>query len=121
MPKAPKYPCQRCKHVRCTCTEPPTKTRGERLLPRPQYKTSAERKRRAAAVSAFLDEHGFLLASGDLAARCPECRHVRAKWVADHVLSIADGGREDGELTVHCRSCSGKQGARIAAQRRGAE
>ena len=66
----------------------------------------------------FLDEHGFPLASGDLAARCPECHKVRTHFVADHVVPIALGGHEDGPLSVHCRSCSGAQGARLGAERR---
>ena len=67
----------------------------------------------------FLNEHGFLLSDGKtMAARCPECGAVKVKWVADHVVPLADGGTEDGALTVHCKTCSGRQGMRIAAKKR---
>ena len=67
----------------------------------------------------FLNEHGFLLSDGKtMAARCPECRAVKVKWVADHVVPLAEGGTEDGALQVHCKTCSGRQGARITAKKR---
>ena len=66
-----------------------------RRTPRPQYNTSVERKRRAATVAAFLAEHGFPLASGDVAAEVPKCRQVKASWVADRVR-IAGQRRQRG-------------------------
>ena len=67
----------------------------------------------------FLNEHGFMLSDGvTKAAHCPECREVRVKWVADHVVPLAEGGTEDGALQVHCKTCSGRQGARITAKKR---
>ena len=118
MPISPKPRCRVCQQLHCT--EPshrwqPDK-RGIRNTPRPEYNTSRERKRRAAAVAAFLAEHGFVLANGDRVARCPDCGRVRAQWVAHHIVPFIEGG-EQGELRVHCRSCSGKEGARIAARR----
>jgi hypothetical protein len=89
------------------------------VLPRPDYRTWQERKRRAAAVAGFLAVHGRKCANGDVIARCPECRKMRAHWVADHVVPFAVSGDETGELTVHCRKCSASQGARIANARRG--
>jgi hypothetical protein len=120
MPSSPKPRCRVCHQLHCTNPEhkwQPSK-RGERVTERPDYSTSHERKRRAATVAAFMAEHGFVLENGDVVAHCPECRRLRARFVADHIVPLIEGGSEDGELRVHCRSCSGKQGARIAARRR---
>jgi 5-methylcytosine-specific restriction endonuclease McrA len=43
---------------------------------------------------------------------------MRARFVADHVVPIAEGGAEDGELRVHCSVCSGRQGARLSARKK---
>lgn len=120
MPNAPKRACLRCRRLNCTdpTHKPKPRERTQRKQPRPDYNTSRERSRRKAAVDAFLAEHGRECASGDVIARCPECRQMRARWVADHVTPIAQGGHEDGPLAVHCSSCSARQGARLANQGR---
>lgn len=69
-------------------------------------RTHAERLRRAAAVHAHLDRWGYI---------CPGWQrpaHPAHDLTADHVLPVAAGGREDGPLTVLCRSCNGAKGAR---------
>jgi hypothetical protein len=119
VPWAPKPACPVCRRVRCTDPSHRAKPRGERKLARPEYGTSAERKRRHDTVAAFMAEHGFLLSDGKTtAARCPECREVRVRFIADHVVPIAEGGTEDGELGIHCARCSGRQGAAIANRKR---
>jgi ribosomal protein S27AE len=120
VPFKPKPPCRVCRRLHCTDPShaPKPRQRGERRLARPEYNTSQERRRRKAAVDAFLAEHGHTLPNGDVIARCPECGEVRARFIADHVTSIAEGGAEDGPLRVHCARCSGRQGARLSARRK---
>ena len=122
MPTSPKGRCRVCHRLRCA--EPTHKRQPRQQTPRnlerPERNTGPEIRRRRETVAAWLYEHGITLANGDVIARCPECRQMRAHWVADHIVPYAEGGSEDGELRVHCRVCSGKQGARIAAKRRSA-
>lgn len=120
MPTSPKPRCRVCKQLHCTDPshkrEPRQRTQA--ALQRPERNSWPERKRRAATVSAWLSVHGITLENGDVIARCPDCRQMRVNFVADHVHPLATGGPEDGELRIHCASCSGKQGARLAAWRR---
>jgi len=123
MPTRPKYPCPRCHHVRCTCPLVDEGSawagqRGRRRLQRPTRNSSSERKRRADVVAAFRAQHGVFCSDGSVVARCPECNKMKARFVADHIVPIAFGGTEDGPLRVHCLSCSGRQGARIARMKR---
>ena len=120
MPTSPKPRCRVCHQLRCTDPAHKRQPRQQtpRQLERPKRNTGPEIRRRRETVSAWLREYGITLENGDVIARCPECRQMRAHWVADHVTPFAEGGSEDGELRVHCRVCSGKQGARIAAKRR---
>ncbi len=72
---------------------------------RPGY-GAAERRRRADAVTQWRDEHGDM---------CPGYQrppHPASDLTADHVISVASGGREDGPLVVLCRSCNSRKGAR---------
>ena len=116
----PKPACPVCR--RLNCTDPKhkreSKPRGVRRLERPDYNTSAERRRRRAAVDQFLAEHGHRLDNGDTIARCPECGQMRARFVADHTTPLAMGGSEQGPLGIQCAVCSGRQGARIANAKR---
>lgn len=118
MPVSPKPRCAVCGRIGCTEHGRKARQRTERRLERPERGSSAETRRRAAVVAAFMAEHGRQCANGDVIARCPECRQMRARFVADHVVAIALGGSEDGELRVHCVSCSGRQGATIANRKR---
>lgn len=116
MPWAPKPRCQTCGRIGC---REHVKTRGERRTPRPEYASSEQVARRRATVQAWLSEHGITLENGDVIARCPECGQMRARFVADHVIPLKLGGSEDGPLRVHCRSCSGRQGAALTNRRGG--
>ena len=120
VPTSPKGRCRVCKQLHCTdpkhARQPRQRTQAS--VQRPTRNTWPERKRRAAIVSAWLSVHGRALENGDVIARCPDCRQMKRNFVADHVLPLAQGGSEDGELRVHCASCSGRQGARLAALRR---
>src|SRR5674476_689349 len=109
MPISPKPRCRICKRLHCTDPahkkQPRTRT-GSTSERRPEYNSSHEIKRRAAVVAAFMAEHGHALDDGTVIAYCPDCRQRRAHFIADHVVPIAQGGTEDGELRVHCRVCS---------------
>jgi len=119
-PVSPKGRCRVCHQLRCADPAHKRQPRQQtpRQLERPERKSYAETQRRAAVVKAWLWEYGITLDNGDVIARCPECRQMRAHWVADHIVPYAEGGSEDGELRVHCRRCAGRQGALIAAKRR---
>lgn len=70
--------------------------------------TSEERARRAAAVARHVEVHGWW---------CPGWGvppHASQDLTADHVVSVAAGGREDGELAVLCRPCNGRKGSHPA-------
>ena len=69
-------------------------------------RTAAERRRRAAAVAEHRARHGDW---------CPGWRrapHEATDLTADHVQSIASGGRPDGPLSVLCRACNSAKGAK---------
>jgi len=121
MPISPKPRCRICKRLHCADPahkRQPRQSTSVTTERRPEYNSSHERKRRAAVVAAFLAEHGHTLDDGTVIAYCPDCRQRRAHFIADHVVPVAMGGTESGELRVHCRVCSGRQGALIAARRR---
>jgi hypothetical protein len=70
----------------------------------------AERARRAAVVDEWVRTRGYV---------CPGWRrepHASVDLTADHVVAVAAGGREDGELGVLCRACNGSKGARGAPE-----
>lgn len=120
-PWAPKRACRVCRRLGCTIPshQPKPRTRtGSTVERRPDYNSSKERRRREQTVAEWLVVHGRQCASGDVIARCPDCGQMRARFIADHVVPIADGGREDGPLAVHCATCSGRQGAALAARRK---
>lgn len=82
------------------------RTRGKRE--RRPAADQAERERRAAAVRAHVEQHGWW---------CPgwgRGEHTSTDLTADHVHAVAAGGREGGPLAVLCRSCNGAKGARSA-------
>lgn len=116
MPTKPKPACRVCRRLNCTdpAHQPQPRQRTERRLERPDRRSAQETKRRRETVAAWLAEHGRECANGDVIARCPDCREMRARFVADHVHPLALGGSEDGELRVHCWRCSASQGATIS-------
>jgi len=68
--------------------------------------TSAERTRRAAAVTAWVNANGWV---------CPGWHrdpHPSRDLTADHTLAVAAGGSEDGPLGVLCRSCNSRKNNR---------
>lgn len=65
-----------------------------------------ETARRAAAVAAWIAEHGYWCPGWGVA------QHQSTDLTADHVIAFGAGGAEDGELTVLCRACNGRKGAR---------
>lgn len=73
---------------------------------RPRRRTAAETRRRREAVAAHVDLHGWV---------CPGWRrepHPSQDLTADHVVAVGAGGREEGPLTVLCRSCNSARGSR---------
>jgi 5-methylcytosine-specific restriction protein A len=66
----------------------------------------AELERRAAAVADWIARRGYWCPGWGV----PE--HQSTDLTADHVHAVAAGGAEDGPLTVLCRACNGRKGAR---------
>jgi 5-methylcytosine-specific restriction protein A len=88
------------------CTHCATKVQQAKRARRPQSATSAEKRRRAAAVNEWRAIHGTW---------CPGWQrppHPATDLTADHVMPYAAGGSEDGPLRVLCRSCNSARGAR---------
>lgn len=72
---------------------------------RPGY-NQAERERRARTVAA----HRAVF--GDWCPGYQRPAHPSTDLTADHIVSVAAGGSEGGDLTVLCRGCNGRKGAR---------
>jgi 5-methylcytosine-specific restriction enzyme A len=79
---------------------------------RPELHADAHERRRRARV--VVDHRAIV---GDW---CPgwECKpaHPSADLTADHVREVGRGGRRDGPLVVHCRSCNAARSAHLAHQ-----
>ena len=103
MPYAPKAACPVCRRVGCTQHRIEA---NRRRTPRPM--TNAEIVRRKAAVDEWRAQYGDW---------CPACGWVGVKLTADHVVPVALGGDEDGELRVMCKSCNSRGGAAITNRR----
>ncbi len=65
-----------------------------------------ELKRRQSVVATWRAEHG------DWCPGWQRPAHRAIDLTADHVLAVAAGGRQDGPLTVLCRSCNSAKGAK---------
>lgn len=97
----PPHRCRHCRQLvpagrRCPCT-PNTRTGYG----------NAERQRRARTVVEHLERHGPV---------CPGWRTAPhtvdpAALTADHLMPVAAGGAQHGELQVLCRSCNSRRGA----------
>jgi 5-methylcytosine-specific restriction protein A len=75
---------------------------------RPERKTEASKRSNAELVS----EHRATV--GDWCPGWgPRPAHPSADLVADHVVEVAAGGREDGARVVRCRSCNSARSANI--------
>ena len=98
MPRAPRH-CHRCDR---------TDQHGH---PSPTSRASwnrAERERRAAAVQAWVAEHGWT---------CPGWQrpaHPSRDLTAAHRVAVVNGGTTS-PLTVLCRSCNSRQGVQQSA------
>lgn len=106
-----------------TCTTPGCRTRVDdpgkcprhgrqanrqraRTTPTKRGRDWTEVNRRRAAVKAWRGEHGDW---------CPGYRvpaHASDDLTADHITPVALGGDPRGPLTVLCRSCNSRKGAR---------
>jgi 5-methylcytosine-specific restriction protein A len=88
-------PASRCPtHAR---TAEAARTRRKRVV-RPY--TWTEQQRRKHAVDDHVAQHGYV---------CPGYRrpaHESHDLTADHVVAVANGGAESGELQVLCRACN---------------
>ena len=113
MPTSPKRACPVCRKLGCVNPDHVPKEPGGHRTPRPEYRTSKERRRRAQAVRDWLSIYGERIEDGRIVAVCPDCGQPRMSWVADHVVPLSEGGTEHGMLRIHCQVCSGRQGARI--------
>lgn len=87
--------------------------RKQRLtVPTKQTLTSSEARRRKTVVEVWRRKYGNV---------CPgfgRPPHVATDLTADHVVPIAAGGSPAGRLSVLCRSCNSRKGARLADGRR---
>lgn len=83
--------------------------RKQRLtVPTKRTLTSSEARRRKAVVESWRSRYGNV---------CPgfgRSPHVATDLTADHVVPIAAGGAPSGRLSVLCRSCNSRKGARLA-------
>jgi 5-methylcytosine-specific restriction protein A len=70
--------------------------------------TNAEKTRRAQVVADWRNTHG------DVCPGWERDPHASTDLTADHVVAVGAGGAEQGPLTVLCRSCNGRKGARHA-------
>jgi hypothetical protein len=118
-PTKPKPACRVCRRLNCDnpahkpqpfASAPPTRER------RPDW--DADRKRRRAAVKAWLAVNGSPTLDGKMAAVCEDCGHWATSFVADHLAPVAMSGDEYGQLRVHCVACSRRQGGQVSNARR---
>lgn len=73
--------------------------------------TRRERIRRADAVRAHVEQHGWV---------CPGWQrdpHPAENLTADHIVPTGLGGEQSGELRVLCRSCNSARGSSMADKR----
>lgn len=68
--------------------------------------SAAEDARRAQAIAQWRAQHG------DVCPGWQRAPHAASDLTADHKVAVAAGGGEHGELTVLCRSCNGRKGAK---------
>lgn len=82
--------------------------RKQRLtVPTKRTLTSSEARRRKTVVEAWRSRYGNV---------CPgfgRTPHVATDLTADHIVPIAAGGSPSGRLSVLCRSCNSRKGARL--------
>ncbi|WP_338079150.1 HNH endonuclease [Corynebacterium pyruviciproducens] len=88
--------------------------RKQRLtVPTKRTLTSSEARRRKAVVEAWRRKYGNV---------CPgfgRSAHIACDLTADHIIPIAAGGAPGGRLSVLCRSCNSRKGARLADGKQG--
>ena len=116
MPMRPKNACPVCRRVGCTgCrpqvarpSSPAREARKQRA--RPTARTWREIVRRREAVAAHRAQFGDW---------CPLCGRWEVVLTADHVVPVARGGAEDGELRVICRGCNSRLGATMRGSKHG--
>jgi hypothetical protein len=85
----------------------------ERDKSRRRRRTPKERQRRQDLIAAHVRVHGWT---------CPGFErepHPSTDLTADHLMPVARGGNEEGELRVLCRSCNSSRGAGVASPRSG--
>jgi len=92
--RCPEHRAERDRHYRATT---PTKA----------TRTTAERRRRAAAVTTHRQAHG------DWCPGWGRPGHQSTDLTADHITPVAAGGPPDGPLSVLCRSCNARKGSSI--------
>lgn len=99
-------PCLSCGRLsdQARCPEHRRERERERTQrPTNLTRDTAERKRRAAAVSQHRQEFGNWCPGWKIPA------HASTDLTADHVVSVAAGGDPSGELQVLCRVCNGRK------------
>lgn len=91
---------------KCATCSRDTERHQRRTTPTKATRTWTERKRRTAAVDAHRKQHGNWCPGYQVPA------HEAHDLTADHVTSVAQGGKASGPLQVLCRACNSSKGAR---------
>ena len=118
MPSKPAPACPVCRRLNCMdATHKTTKPAGWKATGRGRPAPSwTERRRRRAVVAAWVAARGNVCPACGNAGHHPDGAPVQV--TADHVVPVALGGAEDGELQPMCRRCQNLQASRVAAMRR---
>jgi 5-methylcytosine-specific restriction enzyme A len=108
-------PCLGCGRVipsgsRCPACQRPRARATQRDKRQRRPYTTAEKRRRAAAVTEWVSTHGQWCAGWQ--GREPHAVVWPNVLTADHVVPVAAGGDEGGPLLVRCRACNSSRGAR---------
>ena len=77
----------------------------ERDKSRRRRRTAKERTRRQEVIAAHIRVHGWVCPGYERPA------HEAHDLTADHIVPVAKGGSEEGEVRVLCRSCNSRRGA----------
>ncbi len=105
-PMKPVGACPKCRRRNCANPTHRYRSRG----PRSEFKSWPEIQRRAAAVD------NWRLTNGDTCPGWHTPPHESNDLTADHIIPVAAGGPETGELGVLCRICNSRKQNRTSVR-----